>query len=296
MKELFFIGLLFFLLILVGLLLIYQKLKSYFDSKFSEPFYTLKERLSDLSEIKRDLQKLYITEDLLNTLKGEIFKLSQIFLSRGSGSAGERALEKALSLLPEHILKRNLKIAGGVVEFALKLEEDKYIPIDSKFIKPELLQKETLTSPEERELIRSIKERAKEITFYLKDERSVGIGIMTCPDGLFPLLQRRVFEELEKEKILLVPYSLLLPILLFIHFLWHRFHKHIDTTLFADFTGNLEKFLFELERDIEKLTRELKALGNLLEKIKDEERWIKREYLKLKNSSQSSVNSKGISE
>ncbi|MFN3407221.1 MAG: DNA recombination protein RmuC [Caldimicrobium sp.] len=296
MKELFLISLIYFLLLLVGLLLIYHKLKSYFESKFSESFFPLKERLSDLTEIKRDLQKLYLAEDLLNTLKSELFKLSQIFISRGSGKSGERALEKTLSLLPEHILSRNLKIAGGEVEFALKLDEDKFIPVDSKFIKPDLLQKENLTIEEERELIKSIRERAKEIAFYLKDERSVGMGIMTCPDGLFPLLQRKVFEDLEKEKILLVPYSLLLQILLFIHFLWHRFHKNIDSTDFTEFTGKLERFFYELERDIEKLSREIKSVINLLERIREEERWIKREYLKLKRDSQSSINSKGISE
>ncbi|MFN4196878.1 MAG: hypothetical protein ACK4FM_02595, partial [Caldimicrobium sp.] len=179
MKELFIISLIYFLLLVIGLLFIYHKLKSYFENKFSESFFPLKERLSDLTEIKRDLQKLYLAEDLLNTLKSELIKLSQIFISRGAGKAGERALEKALSLLPEHILTRNLKIAGGEVEFALKLGEDKFIPVDSKFIKPELLQKENLTLEEEREIIKTIRERAKEITFYLKDERSIGIGIMT---------------------------------------------------------------------------------------------------------------------
>ncbi|MFN4132345.1 MAG: DNA recombination protein RmuC [Caldimicrobium sp.] len=299
MKEIFFIILLFsfiFLVLLTGFLWIYYKLRSYFESRLSEPIYILRERLNDLTEIRREVQKLYLTEEILKNLKEEILKISHIFIGRKSGQSAERALEEALSLLPDHLLKRNLKIGGGEVEFALKVEEDRYLPIDSKFIKPELLQKEKLLPEEERELIRNIRQRAKELSPYLRDERGIGIAIMACPDGLFPFLQRRIFEDLEKEKILLVPYSLLLSVLLFIHFLWDRFYKKVDEHFLAENLANLEKFLFELERDLEKLGRELKSAENLLAKISEAHKLLKREYQKLRGYSQSSNKSKDISE
>lgn len=296
MKEIYLLSLLFFLILLIGFIWIYYKLRSYLEGRLSEPIYALRERLNDLTEIRKELQKLYLTEEILKNLKEEILKISHIFISRKSGKSAERALEETLSLLPDHLLKRNLKIGGGEVEFALKVEEEKYLPIDSKFIKPDLLQKENLIPEEERELIRHIRQRAKEISPYLRDEKSIGIAIMACPDGLFPFLQRRIFEDLEKEKILLVPYSLLLSVLLFIHFFWDRFHKKIDEHHLAENLSNLERFLFELERDIEKLGRELKSAENLLEKIKEEQKLIKREYLRLVEHSQSSIKSKDISE
>lgn len=296
MKEIYLLSLLFFLILLIGFIWIYYKLRSYLEGRLSEPIYALRERLNDLTEIRKELQKLYLTEEILKNLKEEILKISHIFISRKSGKSAERALEETLSLLPDHLLKRNLKIGGGEVEFALKVEEEKYLPIDSKFIKPDLLQKENLIPEEERELIRLIRQRAKEISPYLRDEKSIGIAIMACPDGLFPFLQRRIFEDLEKEKILLVPYSLLLSVLLFIHFFWDRFNKKIDEHHLAENLSNLERFLFELERDIEKLGRELKSAENLLVKIKEEQKLIKREYLRLVEHSQSSIKSKDISE
>ncbi|MFN3921335.1 MAG: DNA recombination protein RmuC [Caldimicrobium sp.] len=299
MKEIFFLILLLFfifLVLLTGFIWIYYKLRSYFESRLSEPIYTLRERLNDLTEIRREIQKLYLTEEILKNLKEEILKISHIFIGRKSGQSAERALEEALSLLPDHLLKRNLKIGDGEVEFALKVEEDRYLPIDSKFIKPELLQKEKLLPEEERELIRNIRQRAKELSPYLRDEKSIGIAIMACPDGLFPFLQRRIFEDLEKEKILLVPYSLLLSVLLFIHFFWDRFNKKVDEYSLAENLANLEKFLFELERDLEKLGRELKSAENLLGKISEAHRLLKREYQKLRVCSQSSNKSKDISE
>ncbi len=296
MKEILLLSLLFLVIVFAFSLWLYLKFKAYVESKLSEPLYSLRERLSDLSEIRRDLQKIYIAEDLLKNLREEILRLSHIFVSRRSGKSGERALEESLTILPDHLLKRNLKLAGGEVEFALRLEEERYLPIDSKFIRPELLQKENLSAEEEREIIKSVRQRAREISPYLRDERCVGMAIMTCPDGLFPFLQRRVFEELEKEKILLVPYSLLLSVLLFIHFFWDRFNKKVDTHFIAENLSNLEKYLFEIERDVEKLGRELKAAENLLLKIKEEHRLLKREYTKLIDLSHNSIKSKEISE
>ena len=290
-----------YLLLLLGVLIfslfiIYFKLKNFLKAQLNEPFITLKERLLDLNEIKRDLQKLYLTENLLRDLREEIFKLSQIFISRSSGKAGERALEDILSIFPSHLLKRDLKLSSGEVEFALVLSGEKYLPIDSKFIAPEILKKSEISVEDEKELLKRIKARAKEIKPYLKDEKSPGFAIMTCPDGIFPYLQRRVYEELEKEKIILLPYSLLPQVLLFIHFLWDRFGKVFDEDKISEGLSNFEKWVFELERDLEKLSRELKSAENLLHKLKETQALLKKEFLKLLNYSQSSSKSRGTSE
>jgi len=295
MKEfLIFLGLL--ILLVLGLAVIYFRLKAYVEKALGEPFYSVKERLQDLSEIRRELQRLYLAEELLKSLKEEVLRLSQIFISRGSGKAGERALEELLSIFPSHLLKRDLPLFGGVVEFALKLPEEKYLPIDSKFIAPELLKKESLTSFEERELLRRIRERAKEIAPYLRDERCCGLAIMTCPDGLFPYLQRRVFEDLEKERILLVPYSLLPSLLLFLHFFWERFGKEINQEALSESLSNLEKWTAELEKELEKLEKNLKTLNNLLFRLAELKDLVKRELTRIREPSHHSRSSKPISE
>jgi DNA recombination protein RmuC len=295
MSELLLLGA-FFLLILLALIFIYFKLKDYLDKRLSDPLFTLRERLQDLTEIRRDLQRLYLAEDLLRTLRDEVLRLSNIFTSRKSGKAAERALEELLSQVPSHLLKREVKIGGGEVEFALLLSDGRLLPVDSKFIAPEFLSKEALSSEEERELFKRIRARAREILPYLRDDKTAGLAVMTCPDGLFPLLQKRVFEDLEKERILLVPYSLLLPVLFFIHFFWDRFGKTYDESLLNEGLSGIEKFTLELERDLEKLSRELKSAENLLGRLKETQLLLKREILKIQKIPQSSINSKEASE
>lgn len=295
MKELIYFLLLFFLLFF-GLFLVYYKLKNLLKAQLNEPFISLKERLHDLNEIRRELQRLYLAESLLKDLREELFKLSQIFISRASGKAGERALEDLLSAFPSHILKRDLRLSSGEVEFALVLPGEKYLPIDSKFVAPEILKKEALSPEDERELLKRVRARAKELKPYLKDEKSPGFAIMTCPDGIFPYLQRRLYEELEREKIILLPYSLLPSVLLFIHFLWERFGKVLEENKISEGLSNFEKWILELERDLEKLSRELKSAENLLNKLKETHHLLKRDFLKLLDHSQSSSNSREISE
>lgn len=76
------------------------------------------------------------------------------------------------------------------MEFALILSDGRLLPVDSKFIAPEFLSQEFLNSYEEKELIKRIKARAKEILPYLRDDKTAGLAVMTCPDGLFPHLQK----------------------------------------------------------------------------------------------------------
>ncbi|MEZ0343208.1 MAG: DNA recombination protein RmuC [Caldimicrobium sp.] len=295
MKEILFFLLLLVILVL-GLFLIYYKLRSLLQTQLNDPFISLKERLYDLREIRNELQRLYLAENLLKDLREELFKLSQIFISRASGKAAERALEDILSIFPSHLLKRDLKLSTGEVEFALVLPGEKYLPIDSKFVAPEILKKGELSPEDERELLKRVKARAKELKPYLKDEKSPGFAIMACPDGIFPYLQRRIYEELEKEKIILLPYSLLPSVLLFIHFLWERFGRVFEEDKISEGIANFEKWILELERDLEKLSRELRSAENLLNKLKETHHLLKRDFLKLLNHSQSSSNSRGISE
>ncbi|MCS7199167.1 MAG: DNA recombination protein RmuC [Caldimicrobium sp.] len=292
MKEILGFLLLSFLIIL-GFLWLYIQIRNFMEKRLGENLLSVKEKIQDLGEIRRDIQKLYLAEELLKGLKEELSKLSQIFLSRRAGKAGERGLEEILSPLPTHLLKRDLKLSGGEVEFALSLDHNKYIPIDSKFIAPEILSKEELSPEEERELLKRIKLRAQEIVPYLKDERTIGLAIMTCPDGLFPYLQRRIFEELEKWGILLVPYSFLLPVLLFIHFFWNKFGRELDRDSLAQRISKIENFLFTLDRDLERLSRELKSVENLLVKIREYHRALQRELNLIKETTYREINSKG---
>ncbi|MBZ4682484.1 DNA recombination protein RmuC [Thermodesulfobacterium sp.] len=273
----------------------YANLRKYVDERFSwvqqrlenisEPLFSVKERMSDLQEIKKDLTKLYIAEEVLKGLSEDVAKLNAIFLSRKSGKAGERAVEEVLALLPPNLLVRNLKMGASEVEFAFVLKDGKYLPIDSKVTSPEILTKEELTEEELKEVIKRIKKRAKEIITYTKDEKSVGFAVMTVPDRIYDFCKSKLLEELEKDKVILVPYGLLLSFLMFVFFFWERFGQVIEASDFSGFIVKLEKGLYEMEKDIEQLFKELRSVENLSHRVRNNLFFLKRELEKTKISS-----------
>ncbi|WP_028841781.1 DNA recombination protein RmuC [Thermodesulfobacterium hveragerdense] len=291
-----YLWLVLFFVVLVGIFwFFYVNFKKYVDERFSwfqqrlenisEPLFSVKERLSDLQDIKKDLTKLYITEEVLKGLSEDVAKLNAIFLSRKSGKAGERAVEEVLGLLPPNLLVRNLKMGASEVEFAFVLREGKYLPVDSKVTSPEILTKEELSEEELKELIKRIKKRAKEIINYTKDEKSVGFAVMTVPDRVYDFCKFKLLEELEKDKIILVPYGLLLSFLMFVFFFWERFGEVIEASDFSGFIVKLEKGLYEMERDIEQLFKELRSVENLSHRVRNNLFFLKRELEKTKISS-----------
>ncbi len=257
-------------------------LNQYFQN-IQNPLFSIKERLQDLQEIRTELKTLHLTEHLLQKINEEINALNAIFISRKSGISGEKCLEEILALLPPNLLVKNLKLNDGVVEFALKLKNEKYLPIDSKFIAPELLKNQENSNYLEKEIIKRIRKRAQEITLYLKDEKSVGFAIMTVPDGVYNFLRMRLMEELEKINIILVPYQLLLPVLMFIWFFFEKFTVNYNENMISKYLSFLETSLFELEKNLNQILKEIKAFENFNQKNKEIIYSLKKELEKLKN-------------
>jgi len=283
---------LFFLGVVVVLGIFYFKVRAYVDEKFSffqqkieslaEPLFSVKERMSDLQEIKRDLTKLYLAEEVLKGVSEDVAKLNAIFLSRKSGKGGEKAVEEILSLLPPNLLVRNLKMGSSEVEFAFALKNGKYLPIDSKVVSPEILSKEKLSEEEIKDLIKKIKKRAKEIVVYTKDEKSVGFAVMTFPDRIYDFVKTKLLEELEKDKIILVPYGLLLSFLMFVFFFWERFGQVVEASDFAEVLVKLEKGFYEMEKDLEQLFKEIRSVENLFSRVRNNLILLKRDIERIK--------------
>ena len=270
MKDILILGL--FIFNFAVLLYLYLKIKSLLegriDKSFNQVSIKLEERLKDLQEIKKDLVKLYTAEELGKGIAEEVKKISGVLFGRRSGQVGERAVEELLSLFPPGTIVRNVKLSSGVVEFALRLKGEKFVPIDSKLSSPEILAKSELTPEDEREIVRRAKDRAKEIISYLKDERSVGFALMVVPDGLYSYLKLRIFFDLEREGIIPVPYQALPQTLMMVLTLWDRFFFSLSRERFEEALPVLEKSLSSLERDLEQAKTELKSASNLLERVK----------------------------
>jgi len=271
---------------LLATIYLYLRLKDFQKDGMRDELFSftarVEERLRDLQEIKRDLSKIYITEELGRAISDEVRKISAVLLGRRSGQAGERVVEEILSFFPSKMIARNVKLSNGIVEFALRLRGEKYIPIDSKLSSPEILAKPELSPEDEREILRRIKDRAKEITAYLKDERSAGLALMVIPDGLYNFLKLRIFLDLEKENIIPVPYQALPQVLMMIILLWERFFFTFDREKFKEVLPILEKNLALFQKDLEQTKTELKSASNLLDRVRGTLTFLQRYLSNLK--------------
>ncbi len=219
------------------------------------------------------------SETIIKSLEERMERLERIFTSRSSGAAAEKLAENWLSLLPPERLAKNVRLGKGIVEFALKLRNGSYVPIDSKFF-----HLETIQSPSE--VLQRVRERAREVTSYLKDEKAAGLGIMAVPQGIFPFLKASLFEELEKQGILIVSYEMLLPVCHLVYYLFEKEGWEEDQTLI--FVKILEKELYHLEKSISQLLKEIKASETLALRIKESLTYLQKELERLKHQDKSS--------
>ena len=60
--------------------------------------------------------------------------------SRSKGQLGENIVAEALSVFPQDMLEKNFRINNNPVEFALRLPNNKVLPIDSKFSRTDLVE------------------------------------------------------------------------------------------------------------------------------------------------------------
>lgn len=244
----------FLFLVLIFFIILYFKISGSINS-FKEQFILLRDSIKDSLELR-----LNHSEALIKQLETRVASLERIFTSRASGASAEKIAENWLSLLPPERLARNVRLGKGIVEFALKLKNGAYVPIDSKFF-----HLETVKNPSE--ILQRIRERAKEVASYLKDEKAIGLGLMVVPQGIFPFLKTYLFEELEKQGILIVSYEMLLPVS---HLIYYFFEKtYLEETHISTFITILEREFYQLEKATSQLLKEIKASENLTLKIRE---------------------------
>lgn len=187
------------------------------------------------------------------------------------GAAGENLLSEVLSILPPGMLERNLRVAGGVVEFAVRLPGGKFIPIDSKWPGAQLLERiaqETELSrrvPLIRELENQVSMKADEVARYLDPERTLLLGIAAVPDAVYQLC-RSVHTQAYKRGVILLPYSLAVPYVLSMFVLIARFGGALDTSRVRSSLAKVDQTLHDLEESLEgHMNRGLTMLSNAVQ-------------------------------
>ncbi len=178
--------------------------------------------------------------------------------SQRAGRVGENVLRESLVHLPPTMLVRDFRVNGRVVEFGLVLPDGRRLPIDSKWpAERELAALAETTDPQERERLvrtveRTVAERAREVAGYRDAAITAPIGVAAVPDAAYGVL-RRAHADAYRQGVVVIPYSMALPIVLFLHGIVSRFGSAGDVrACLADLTAILDAVEQSLENKVAK--------------------------------------------
>lgn len=157
------------------------------------------------------------------------------------GRAGENILRESLAHLPPSMVVTDFRVNGRVVEFGIVLPDGRRLPVDSKWpAERELRALSQTNDPAERERLvrlveRAVVERAREVCGYRDPAITAPVGVAAVPDAAYAVL-RRAHAEAYRQGVIVIPYSMALPIVLFLHSIVARFGA----------TGDVDACLAEL--------------------------------------------------
>ena len=187
-----------------------------------------------------------------------------------TGRAGENVLREALAHLPPSMVVTDFRVNGKVVELGLVLPDGRRLPIDSKWpAEREVLALET-AEPDERERLvrvveRTVAERAREVAAYLDPAVTAPVGVAAIPDAAYRAI-RRAHADAYRQGVVVVPYSMALPVVLFMYTLAGRFGTAGDV---EGCLADLGRMLEEVEAILEnKVARASAMLTNGTEEIR----------------------------
>ncbi|HEU5441303.1 MAG TPA: DNA recombination protein RmuC [Ktedonobacterales bacterium] len=182
-------------------------------------------------------------------------RLSAVLLgSATAGAAGERVVQEALANLPPQWKVTNHAVGGSRVEFAIRLPDNLLLPIDSKVVAQSKLDTlaQAVEGEHERlanEIVQDVQRRAAEIRQYV-DERTPGFAIAAIPDAAYALSGRILADAYQKNRALIVPYSLLGPFILMVYEQHRRASVDFKSAEVAQVLANLETHLATAQSEL----------------------------------------------
>lgn len=181
----------------------------------------------EVSAVREVLDRIQVREEERREREEEawasLHRMSSVLSgSQRVGKAGERVLEDVLGSLPPSMLERDFRVNGRVVEFALVLPDGRRLPIDSKWsAERELHVLDGPSEGDEREravlaVERIVARRAKEVSGYRDPSLTAPLAVAAVPDAAYAVL-RRAHVDAYRLGVIVVPYSMALPIVLALH-------------------------------------------------------------------------------
>ncbi len=190
--------------------------------------------------------------------------------SSSRGRAGENLLSAALGEFPQEMVIRDFRLGGKVCEFALRLPDEKVLAVDSKWVGLDLVNRlEATEDPPAREELRKQVEqlacsRIKEVAGYIELSVTAPLAVMAVPDAVYACC-RKAHRMAQDRRVIIVSYSLALPLLLGLWNLYRGYSRSVDHEQLLGRIHEVSICLRELGDRIEgRLARGLTIAGNAL--------------------------------
>jgi DNA anti-recombination protein RmuC len=217
----------------------------------------------EMATFKRAIERLQEVESERRTREerawDELHRVSSVLAgSQAAGRAGENLLGETLSHLPPAMLERDFRVNGRLVEFALVLPDGRRLAIDSKWpAERELAALADATDGDARAravqaIERTVARRAREVAAYCDPSATAPIAVAAIPDAAFHVL-RRAHVDAYREGVVVVPYSMALPVVLTLHALTSRLGAVKDMqAVLADLGSVVDAVEIMLENKLER--------------------------------------------
>jgi len=260
--------------VLVGFFLLYFKIsqQSQINIEQQKAIQEIKEKLLLGSQLQDHLKEgIERTKDLIEDLRrseAERREREREFLERikrvdeiiagttSKGISGEEILRETFKKLPPEMIERNFSVGGKRVEFALVLPNQKRIPIDSKWPASNLileLEKEK-DQKRRKEIIEEIEKevikRIREVSQYIDPSVTWSQAIAAIPDSVYSVLSQAHLKARE-ENVILMPYSMVLPLILYMYRLHLQYSISIDMENLQNHLISISKNLDQMEEILE---------------------------------------------
>jgi hypothetical protein len=214
----------------------------------------ISQTVQQIGSIKTELENVRKFDAQLDETTRRI--ANKLIGTREVGEAGENILSEIFTCFPPDWIERDFKVGGKVVEFALILPNQKRLPIDSKFPASQLLENlgEDMEPPQRQKLIRQIEDavlsKAKEAAKYIDPAQTIYLAIAAVPDAAYSVCRKSHFEAI-KSHVLVVSYSLTLPILLALYKFQLQYASSVDQQNLELYLRNVENSLNVIERELQ---------------------------------------------
>lgn len=230
----------------------------------------LQENLKEMGQKTKELVEEISKRKEVERNYFEMIKNMYEVISGGTlkGGAGEEVLREVFQKLPPDMVEKNFKIGGKIVEFALVLPNGKRVPIDSKWPAEYLildLNKET-DFRKRKEIVERIEDevikRAREVQKYIEPSVTFSQAICTIPDAVYNVC-RSAHLEAKRMNVLLVPYSLALPFILYFWNMNLQYLRSVEWDNLQDYVEFVGKNIEEMERILEnKIMKGIQMIQN----------------------------------